>query len=292
MTVPETAPLLLPELTADIYAKKVRSIRERAATAYGALAEIEIWMKDDVPQILHEDKRSHALINSMNAVRDALAGSEGITAGPYTQEWVAKTVGILKEANAAKKIALGRYLEFTAAFEAMFPDSRPRPSPKKSDAIAAVYSLSLSSAHDMHDLQWLARLGAEVALDENSKEADRARRLRARRKRGFRMATIAIHNNDINRLIQIGFLDREDKEDMGAITDALQSFTMAAFSAVNAEDTRAVPRGAILQLTNRWRPMIQWMARLGEFIETTLNSEPKASKGEQENTTQGTAKNG
>jgi hypothetical protein len=267
-------------LSEGVYADRVKNIKMRVLAMGAHIGSIETWLNDDVPQILLDKIAAHELRAALENLKEVLADNLTINPGPYTLEWVADTAKRLKRTNAATTKALLATDRMFRVFERMFSHSAPSPSPKKAGAHTGSYGLSLAAAADLHDLQWLARTQADLTLE--SSEADRSRRLRARRKQGFRMVTVGVHAEDINRLIQLGFLDREDKDDMSVVADALQSFHAAAFAAVNREDyaTGKPPLMARrLNNGNRFWPLVRWMNRLAEFVQTS-NPEPKLPKDE------------
>jgi hypothetical protein len=51
--------------------------------------------------------------------------------------------------------------------------------------------------------------------------AERMRRCRARRRAGFRCFTVELHRTEIDTLVRRGFLPADEREDEGAVVDAL-----------------------------------------------------------------------
>jgi hypothetical protein len=54
--------------------------------------------------------------------------------------------------------------------------------------------------------------------------AGRMRRCRARRRAGFRCFTVELHRSEIDTLVRRGLLRADDREDEGAVVDALSQY--------------------------------------------------------------------
>lgn len=122
------------------------------------------------------------------------------------------------------------------------------------------------------NVQWIARIKADRSASPEV-SADRMRRLRSRRKAGYRMVTVPAHKTDLEMLVQHGLLERDKIDDSAAIEDAVQAFTMMAFAIATRKPVSGMDRFAGPDTFER-RSL--WTERLSQFMETTFKKRGKA----------------
>jgi hypothetical protein len=66
---------------------------------------------------------------------------------------------------------------------------------------------------------------------ESFTAAERMRLHRLRRRNGLRCVRLLLHETEIDRLIQKGFLEQEDRHDENAVLAAMKAFVSNALSA-------------------------------------------------------------
>lgn len=101
----------------------------------------------------------------------------------------------------------------------------------------------------LHSAGWVLRMQSDQNLAEANTQAERAKRMRARRKAGFRMVSVAVHKTEVESLVNLGLLSQEDTDNSAAIEDALQAFHFAGFTAVYDNIDR---------LDNHWFKPADW----------------------------------
>lgn len=112
---------------------------------------------------------------------------------------------------------------------------------------------------------WLRRAAKDTELLKATAQAERAKRMRARRKAGFRMVSVAVHDMDVEAMIDLGLLKSAERDDPGALEAALQAFHFAAFAAASRNKPDEGPNALAFQRVRIW------LGRMGDFWDQALS---------------------
>lgn len=207
---------------------RVGRLTDRAALVRDAIADVDAWLSG-LPARVAEGKAGAALFEMLPQAQEAAAQVAGLSYGPYTAEWFDDAHRVVADAVRACGALPAAELAVQSELKAAYPDrASPRPG-HFSTLLAALGS------HFVQDLFWMRRTRA---LIDNPGDAakHRTQRLRARRKAGYQMVTVAIHKDEIAELRRLGLIQSITVTPSAEqVTDAMQVFVGASFAATSAD---------------------------------------------------------
>ena len=145
----------------------------------------------------------------------------------------------------------------------------------KDSWLSIVAEMRFAGVSLAQDAAWLAREAAELELDDAGLTAQRAKRMRDRRKAGFRMVTVAIHKHDIETFRRLGLLTGKDEPEAADLEEAAQSLMAGALATIGAIDSEAEPE-APTKIARAMNPALAlwpagvWLDRLARFVAVSL----------------------
>lgn len=145
---------------------------------------------------------------------------------------------------------------------------------ERAPLVEQVDALEWMNAALMFDRQWLDRLVASQTLGPIP-AADKMKLHRARKRAGFTMTTIPVHETELESLEYLGFLAKGDR-DPGAVADAVTAWHQLGFAVLDFN--RALPPASPSRRNldpdpvafgrlKPW-PVSRWMIRFSRLIES------------------------
>jgi hypothetical protein len=252
--------------------ERLREIAFRSDRSMHALLALREWI-EDLPTAEFEQPETRAVLEQVQVAAERVSVLIGATAKNTDARKAYEACGAVIQALVICIRDIDRTLKATG---------RPRNFTRQvyPDMFGAV---TIAPVHALHgllrafeiDLQWLGRWQAEEELPAATNQKERMRRLRARRDAGFRIANVAVHENDIRLLQRLGLLSSDFSK--AELDDALNLFLSGALTAAYSEarpriegleeapETRhAVHYGRFPEL--RSEPLIAWSDRIRRIV--------------------------